>query len=140
MEKYLNFYRKNKFRTPFEYAEYLNIHILFEDLQSINGFYHKMQKHRFIHINEALSNHEKKLTCAHELGHALLHPNINTYFLINNTFLSVNKLEREANIFAIRLLIPDDEIDNYKNFTIKQLAQLYGYPEELIKLRFLNKK
>lgn len=94
-----------------------------------------MNKHKFIHINETITEHEKIFTCAHELGHALLHPNINTGFLKNSTLLSVNKFEIEANTFAIHLLISDDELNDLKEYSCGQLAQKFGYPENLIKLR-----
>ena len=135
MEKYLDIYRKNNFRTPYEYADFLNIHLLYENLGIINGYYNKMNRQKYIHINHNLTEHEKLFTCAHELGHALMHPDVNTSFLLNSTLISVNKYEIEANTFAINLLISDDELEHYKDYSIEQLSRLYGYSEELIELR-----
>ena len=78
---------------------------------------------------------EKRFTCAHELGHALLHPNVNTPFLRENTFLSINKLEREANLFAPCLLCPLEKLEEYREYTVSQIASLTGVREELIRLR-----
>ena len=77
-------------------------------------------------------------TCAHELGHALLHPNSNTKFLRHNTLLSIDKLEREANCFAIELLVSDEAIQEYKSYTIEQLSRLLGYSEQLLLLKLEN--
>lgn len=126
-----------KYRTtnPLELAEYLNITVLFENLGTINGYYNTAFRQKFIHINSNLENHKQKFTIAHELGHAILHPNANTPFLRENTLFSVNKLEREANLFAVYLLISDDDLKEYKEFTISQLSSIFGIHERLIELR-----
>ena len=36
----------------------------------------------------------------HELGHSVLHPNLSTPFLKENTLYSINKLELQVNIHA----------------------------------------
>ena len=77
----------------------------------------------------------QSFTCAHELGHAILHPNASTPFLRSNTLLSVDKLEQEANLFATILLIPDELILENHNYTTMQLSRLLGYEEKLIELR-----
>ena len=134
-------YLKKKYDTsnPFDLAACLGIKVIFEDLGTINGYYNKQLRMRQIHINQNLPEHIQKLTCAHELGHALLHPNANTPFLRNSTFYSVDKLEIEANAFAAELLISDDDIDEHKNYTVNQFARMLGYREELIRLK-LNMK
>lgn len=75
----------------------------------------------------------RKFVCAHELGHALLHPGINTPFLKASTLFSVNKLEREANEFAVELLLPDDLIKEY--WTIQEAAAVYEVPLEAAKFK-----
>jgi len=72
-------------RDPFTIAEYLHIIVLQENLGSIRGYYNVVSRQKFIHINENLSDEEQCFTCAHELGHALLHPKANTPFLRENT-------------------------------------------------------
>lgn len=127
--------RKYGTRDPFELAACLNIAILYEELGSINGYYNKPLRMKQIHINHDLDRNQQRFTCAHELGHAVLHPNSNTPFLRSSTFLSVGKMEIEANRFAAELLIPDEIILENWQFTTEQLARLTGYSEELIKLR-----
>lgn len=127
--------RKYNTNNPFELANAMNIAIFYEDLGSINGYYNKPLRMKQIHINNSLDEHMKKFTCAHELGHAILHPSASTPFLKAKTFLSVDKLEIEANTFAANLLIPDEIIIEHRNLTTEQLSRLLGYEQALIELR-----
>lgn len=127
--------KKYKSSDPFELASCLGISIFFEELGSINGYYNKQLRMKQIHINCNLPKHLQKFTCAHELGHALLHPDSNTPFLRNNTRLSINKMEVEADKFAMELLITDIDLKEYGEYTIEQLSKLFGYDIKLIKLR-----
>ena len=127
--------RKYDTNNPFELADYLNIAIIFEPLGSINGYYNKQLRMKQIHINSELDRHTQVFTAAHELGHALLHPNANTPFLRNNTGLNLNKYEIEANKFAMELLVQDETQLEYQNFTIEQFSRMLGYSQELIKLK-----
>lgn len=127
---------EHKSRDPIEIASNLGITILYEPLGSINGYYNTVFGQQFIHINSDLPDHKKVFTAAHELGHAILHPTSNASFLKNKTYLSVDKMEIEANKFAVHLLISDEDIKDYQELTINQLSMMYGFHEELIKLRF----
>lgn len=127
--------KKYKTNNPFKIADMLNISIFYEELGTINGYYNKPLRMKQIHINDALSENMKKFTCAHELGHALLHPDVSTPFLRSQTLLSVNKMEIEANTFAVKLLIPDDIIRENRDLTTQQLSRLLGYEQALIELR-----
>ena len=120
---------------PFELADALKIAVYYEELGTINGYYNNPLRMKQIHINFSLDKHEATYTCAHELGHAIMHPNASTPFLRSKTLFSVDKLEIEANTFAVNLLIPDEIITENKHCTIEQLSRLLGYNQELIKLR-----
>lgn len=63
----------------------------------------------------------QRFICAHELGHLILHP-------IKNTLYSVSKIEVEANIFAVELLVPDESLygNNHAITTIHEAATVYG--------------
>lgn len=124
-------------RDPFRIAKEKGILIMYEDLGSIQGYYTMRFRTKQIHINRNIPYHLQKFTAAHELGHAILHPNESTPFLKNCTLQVVDKLEIEANKFAVELLIPDSDIAEYSDssFTIEQIARIYGYTVELLKLK-----
>ena len=94
-----------------------------------------LKNHRCIFLNENLSESDMKLVMSHELGHAIMHRKLNCYFIRNKTLLLNSKIESEANIFAVNLLIPDETIMENNNFTTEQLSKLLGYNQELIELR-----
>nr|WP_281250284.1 ImmA/IrrE family metallo-endopeptidase [Virgibacillus proomii] len=54
-----------------------------------------------------------------------------------SAFLSVDKIEQEANKFAVELLLPDKCIYEYvsTNITIEELALTYGIPKEICHLK-----
>lgn len=124
--------RKYGTRDPFELAERMNILVVREPLGSINGYYNQCYRQKFIHINEELEEYRQKFTCAHELGHAVLHPKANTPFLRDNTLFSVSRLEREANCFAAELLCPDKVLLEYPGCTVGELARILGIREEAL--------
>lgn len=124
--------KKYQTNCPFQIAKEKGIVILYEDLGSIFGYYSNYKRIKLIHINNKLDEHSQRFVCAHELGHAILHPKSNTPFLRNNTFYSVDKIEVEANTFAVELLIPDEE-NNCS--TIYEAAALYGVPKKLAHLK-----
>jgi Zn-dependent peptidase ImmA (M78 family) len=100
----LKLVKKYETRDPFRIAKELGIIILYEPLGTINGYYNKVYRQKFIHINENLTEYNKIFTAAHELGHALLHPNSNTPFMKSYTFMNIDRLEIEANEFAVNLI------------------------------------
>lgn len=131
----LHLTQKYNTSDPFELANALKIAVYYEELGTINGYYNNPLRMKQIHINSSLNDHDAKYTCAHELGHAIMHPTASTPFLRSKTFISIDKLEIEANVFATNLLISDEVITENRNYTIEQLSRLLGYEKELILLR-----
>lgn len=128
--------KRSKTNDPFEIAAQKHIIVLFNHLGETLGFFSSYKRSKFIHINCTLDDRMRRFVCAHELGHALLHPGVNTPFLKKNTLFSVNRLEREANEFAVELLLPDADLLNCH--TIYEAAAVYGVPEEAVKLKRLD--
>lgn len=128
---------KHKTSDPFEIASKMGIVITQEQLGAIRGYYNKCFRQQFIHINENMDDKQKRITCAHELGHCILHPNANTPFLREQTLFSVDKLEVQANKFMAQLLISDDSILGMINeeYTIGQISRIYGIPEYLVQYK-----
>ena len=130
--------KKYQTRDPFEIARQLGIQVFYGHYGTIQEHYNKISQQRMIHINAALDEPQQTIVCAHELGHAIFHPNTNTPFLRANTFFSVSKLEREANKFAVDLLWSDDDLRECQLWTIPQIALLLGISEELAEYRMLT--
>ena len=122
-------------RNPFEIAEYLNIEIIHTELKSVLGYYTKYRRVQSIILNSDLPEHLENYVCAHELGHAICHPDINVQWLCESTFYSKGKFERQANTFAVELLLPDDLLREYPECTVYQLARSVGVPEEFVELK-----
>lgn len=127
--------KKYDTKSPYELCKILNIEITRSELGAIRGFYHYAYRVKQIYLNCNLTREEEEFVLAHELGHAILHPTSNTPFLTNKSFLSVDKMEIEANKFAMELLVSDEMINEFKHFTLGQLKQLWGYEVELLQLR-----
>jgi Zn-dependent peptidase ImmA (M78 family) len=115
---------------PFKIAKYLGIRIEYENLGSILGYFNQFCRIKIIHINEKATEHQKAFICAHELGHAIFHQDANTPFLKKNTFFSTNRIEVEANLFAVRLLFSERFFN--EQISLHDAVELYGVPEKLI--------
>ncbi|MDN8591921.1 ImmA/IrrE family metallo-endopeptidase [Paenibacillus sp. 11B] len=90
---------------PFRIAELKNICVIFEDLGNIYGYFYKSKRIATIHINNRLDDTWARWTCAHEIGHQVLHPGLNLPFLRKNTLFHIDKYEREAHTLALHLHI-----------------------------------
>lgn len=129
--------KKYKTNDPFKLASELDILIVYENLGSILGYFDAHFRMKTIHINENAPEEMKKFICAHELGHAILHAKVNTPFLSAYTLYSVGKIERQANTFAVELLLPDEYVSEYGCCNISHLARSAGIPSgmEYLKLK-----
>lgn len=128
---------KYKTRNPFELAEYLNVKVQIGSLGSRAGCYMFLRNHKCIFLNDDLSDNDKMLVMAHELGHAIMHRKENCYFIRNKTLLLNSKNEIEANTFAAELLIPDNLIFEYPDMTASQIARIAGYNEQIMSFKKL---
>jgi Zn-dependent peptidase ImmA (M78 family) len=136
-ENVLNIIEKYKTTDPFEIAKQKNITVLYADLGNTLGFYNTYKRSKFIHINNQIDEITQRFVCAHELGHAVLHPKANTPFLRNQTFFSVDRLEIEANTFAVELLLTDNMVSAYKDthLSIQEVAEMHGVPGGFARLK-----
>ena len=133
-------YLKRYYKTenPFDIIRAKKILLLSEELGLIRGYYNLVLRQKQIHLNCNLEGTQRIFTATHELGHAIMHPKANTPFLLANTYQSVDRLEIEANKFAVEFLITDEtlyEYFKYQEYTIDQVARVVGYKKELIELR-----
>ena len=130
-----NLTRKYHTRDPFELAQSRGVILVYYPLDNVRGFYQYFKRNNIIYIDERLPRFEQRLVLAHELGHMFLHKKANAIFMDTRTQFNTNKFEKEANTFAIELLVPDAEIAENPDLTIGQLARMTGYSEELLKYK-----
>lgn len=121
--------KKAQSNNPFDIADHKNIIVRFTPLGNTLGFYMKHVRHQVITLNTEIDESLQRFVCAHELGHALLHPDENTPFLHKNTLLSRAKIEREANEWAVRLILNNENLENCE--TKYQIMSNYGIPMEM---------
>ena len=122
--------RRYKTNCPFALAEGLNINIRFADLgEHTRGIYYCKLRRRFIVINSRLNSFWQRFICAHELGHDRLHRGFNRFFLDEQSLQNTNKYERQANTFAVNLLLANSEV--IPGETIGQLFMKAGIPYEM---------
>ena len=115
---------------PYAIAEYFGIRVTF--LKKCPPYFTaqttKLENYpTHITINDAYTIFSKKILCAHELGHALLHNEAHNCFA--NTSKNVHtEVEKDANLFAITLLTDDCfeeklplSLASMDNYTLKSI-------------------
>ena len=121
---------------PFELAEKMDINIYFRPLVDVGGYYMKLKNNiKLIVINNTMPHYQQKFVMAHEIGHALLHPEKYALMLRNSLYVT-NRLEVEADKFAIELLLSDSMVYDNPDRTIDDWASIFGLPREIIELKF----
>ena len=126
--------RKYGTRSPFLLAEEEGIEIMMrDDFGRQKGAFSLMLNVPFIFINSSLSDEMKRIVCAHELGHAMLHRQLcrkmkNQTIQEYEIFDIRSEAEYEANIFAAELLIDEKELAEYESYgyDIIQTAKASG--------------
>ncbi len=118
-------------------ADFLNVTTMNMPMgNNIAGYYKYIKRRKYIFINSNIKdNAYRRVILAHELGHSIMHRAQNCTFMNGYTLLLTSKIERQANLFAAYLLIGEDLLFEYEEYTREQFCNCTGYPEELIKLR-----
>lgn len=134
------FIKKYKTRDPYELADSLGVVVMRRDLARLKGFYTVENKTRYIVINERLDENLQLLICSHELGHDCLHRHFAQYDSLRDyaLFSLDGQVEREANLFAADLMIPDEEIlikTRWEGHTYNQIARMLRVPEAIIRFK-----
>lgn len=123
--------RKYHSANPFIICEQMGILLKYVPfLENPKGQFQEILGKPIIFINDSLRDSEERFyVCAHELGHALFHRDLSSYYVSTRT--SRNKSESEANCFAANLLVSlyKEDLDHYPR-QIEILSRLYGLPSE----------
>lgn len=123
---------------PFRLADALDIPITYCNLGSTLGYTVTYKRIPVIVLNEGLDERLMSFVCAHELGHAVMHKNVNTPWLKRHTFFSIDRYEREANTFAVELLFYDELVSEHYDITLNNLAISLGIPSGMEELKRFN--
>lgn len=115
---------------PEQLAERLGILVLDCDLpDSVEGFYQCMEQTKIIYLNERLPYYRRRVVCGHELGHAVLHGQVNSLLLGWESA----RLENEADLFCAELLLSSGECEEND---IGGIVRATGLPERAVRMRY----
>ena len=101
-------------------------------------------KQKIIYVNKEDKPQRQAFTVAHELAHWLMHESTlhshpDKYAVLYRMPLGApteDLVEREANAFAAKLLVPKGMLEKYKdNADISTIASIFGVSDELIGYR-----
>lgn len=135
-EEFYKLVKKYKTTDVFEICDLENIFYRELNLHTeINGIYQYVMRNRIITINNNLSSDLKRITCEHELGHAILHKKYNCTYLKTKTFVNINKFENEADIFSSLFEIPVLTKEMLLGKTLSEVADEHNVSKELLELR-----
>ncbi|MDB5053259.1 MAG: ImmA/IrrE family metallo-endopeptidase [Bacilli bacterium] len=128
-----NLTKKHKTNCPFQLADLLNINVWFLELgDNCRGYYLRTLRRRYIAINSSLSDEWQRFVCAHELGHDRLHSGMTGYYFIEqHTLFNPGKFERQANSYAVKLLLGNDS--PMEDEGIESYCMRNGVPVEMTK-------
>ena len=135
-------------RDPFRICREKGIEVMFrDDFIGQKGAFSLMLNVPFVFINNNLSYEMKRIVCAHELGHAMLHRNLcktrkNQTIYEYELFDIKDSTEYEANIFAANLLIDGDEMDQYMSYgyDVVQTARAMDLNVNLLLIKLHERK
>lgn len=127
--------RRCQSNDPFTIAQMLDVLLISCTLVDLNGFYQYHKRNHIIYLSDTLDESAARFVLAHELGHMQMHRNLNTVFMDTKTFNPRSKFERQANAFAVELLLPDDLLREYPDCTLYHIARSVGVPEGFVGLK-----
>ncbi|MFN3699253.1 MAG: ImmA/IrrE family metallo-endopeptidase [Dictyoglomus sp.] len=103
----------------------------------ISGILYKRNNKHVIIINKNDAITRQRFTLAHEIGHFLLHTPKEAIYSDYPKFQNL-QIEREANIFAASLLIPDFILEEYLNYSVEKISQIFFVSKKVAEIRLKN--
>ena len=100
-------------RDPFQIADEIGLQIqMVKDFTVLKGVYMILHEVPWAFINDNLDDRMKRIVCAHEIGHHLLHQDLVRQTMLQefSLFDRKNRPEYEANVIAAEILLPDTEV------------------------------
>jgi len=115
--------------------EEMDFVVVFAPLAGVRGFSQRFARRKIVCVSDALDEREAQFVGAHELGHIMLHGDLNRVFLDTRTFFPTSRYEREADRFAVDLIFDDDDLMDYLDFSLPDVAAALGVSLELAEYR-----
>ena len=135
-------------RDPFQIARLKGHTVRFLNLKRQKGYCTNILNNYFIFLSENMSPQMQRMTCAHELGHIILHRDRLRRdrdgrlhrFVEMELFDIRDRMEYEANLFAANLLIDTDEMMGYlkEGYDIVQTASTLDINVNMLALKLLQ--
>ena len=128
---------ENGTNNPFDICENMDVFVFYPDLpENVQGFYYNVKGCKIIGINSLLNDENRKIICAHELGHSLLHPDMNVFFAMNKTNFLTEKFEKEADYFCACLLMDHALINRLRaeneQLTTSEISSICRIPQKIV--------
>ncbi|NMB11872.1 MAG: ImmA/IrrE family metallo-endopeptidase [Firmicutes bacterium] len=121
-------------RDPYRVTEYLNIEVDKHPFRSgIKGMVVQASDRVCIALNSGLALPWKRFVLAHEIGRFQLSTKGVGYFFLSEYTPMLPLVEREANLFAIELLVRNEH--PYWGETVERFAARMGIPVEMVGYR-----
>lgn len=116
---------------PFSLLQAMGVKTFLLPMEGINGIYKTIHEIPMVFINNNLSENEIRFVAAHELGHVVLHGELNRFFMDRYTLMRSSIYEQQADLFAVCLLhpFPEDVIEDGDSF--ERLSHKLGVSVDL---------
>lgn len=131
-----NLIAENDSNDPFALLDLMDVKMFFLPMQGINGIYKEIKGIPMVFLNNNLSEQNIRFVAAHELGHFILHREMNRFFLDRCTLLKSSVYESQADLFAACLLFPSPGDIIEEGDTFERLSNKMGVSIELAQTYF----
>lgn len=123
---------------PLSLLRAIGVKIFLLPMEGISGIYKTIHKIPMVFIDNNLSEEQICFVAAHELGHVVLHGELNRFFMDKCTLIRSSIYEQQADLFAVCLLhpSPDDVIEDGDSF--ERLSHKLGVSVELAKAYYFE--
>lgn len=125
-------------RDPFELARRMGRIVMEAPLVGMRGFYHYSERQHLICVNSELEGLERDFVCAHELAHSIYHKDLGVAFISAYTQFPLGRFEREADRFAVDMVVTDDMALAAAHRSVYDISRQYCISEDAVRYRFAD--
>lgn len=130
-------YKKFNTADPFKIIENIDCSVIYKDMpKKIRGFTLKNFRINLIYINTCLNEIEMRNTLLHELGHIFCGHDGNRIFTSLKTHFVTAKLENEADLFYVAILMNLLEKEEIEGYSLEQISNRLGIEKDKLQLYF----